>query len=45
MNWKYFVGATIVVAGALLRFAPWPAIVAGVALAAFLNWVKVRSQR
>jgi hypothetical protein len=42
MSWKFFVGATIVVAGALLRYAPLPAIVAGVALAAFFNWIKVR---
>ena len=42
MKWKYFVGASIVVAAALLRYAPLPAIVAGVALAGFLNWMKVR---
>jgi hypothetical protein len=42
MNWKYFVGASIVVAGALLRFAPVPAIVAGVALAGLLNWLRLR---
>jgi hypothetical protein len=42
MQWKAFIGASIVVAGALLRYAPLPAIVAGVALAAFLNWIKLR---
>jgi hypothetical protein len=44
MNWKYFVGASIVVGGALFRYAPLPAIVAGIALAAFLNWVKLRGR-
>ena len=42
MNWKYFVGASIIVAGALLKYAPLPAVVAGVGLAAFLNWMKMR---
>ena len=42
MNWKFFLGASIVVAGALLRFAPLPAIVAGIALAGFMNWMKLR---
>ena len=44
MNWKYFVGASIVVAGALLRYAPVPAIIGGIGLAAFLNWLKLRGQ-
>jgi hypothetical protein len=44
MNWKYFVGASIIVAGALLRYAPLPAIIAGIGLAAFLNWVKLRKR-
>lgn len=43
MNWKLFVGASIVVAGALFRYAPLPAIVAGIALAAALNWRKQRA--
>jgi hypothetical protein len=43
MQWRFFVGASIIVAGSLLRFAPLPAIVAGVALAAVLNWVKLRA--
>jgi hypothetical protein len=42
MNWKLFAGASIVVAGALLRYAPWPAVVVGVALAAFVNWMRMR---
>jgi hypothetical protein len=42
MNWKFFVGSSIVVAGALLRYAPLPAIIAGVALAAFFNLLKLR---
>jgi hypothetical protein len=45
MNWRYFVGASIVVAGALLRFAPVPAIVAGIGLAGFLNWIKLTRRR
>jgi hypothetical protein len=45
MNWKFFVGSSIVVAGALLRYAPLPAIIAGVALAAFFNWLKLRGAR
>jgi hypothetical protein len=44
MNWKYFVGASIIVAGALLRYAPWPAILAGIALAAFMNWLRLRKR-
>jgi hypothetical protein len=44
MNWKYFVGASIVVAGALLRYAPLPAILGGIAFAAFLNWLRLRRQ-
>jgi hypothetical protein len=42
MNWKFFVGSSIVVAGALLPYAPLPAIIAGVTLAAFVNWMKLR---
>jgi len=42
MNWKLFVGASIVVGGALLRYAPLPAVVAGVALAALVNWMRLR---
>ena len=44
MNWKYFAGASIVVAGALFRYAPLPGIVSGIALAAFLNWLKLRGR-
>ena len=42
MNWKFFVGSSIVVVGALLPYAPLPAIAAGVALAALFNWLKLR---
>jgi hypothetical protein len=42
MTWKLFIGASIIVGGSLLRFAPWPAIVAGIALAALVNWLKIR---
>jgi hypothetical protein len=44
MNWKYFAGASIVVAGALLPYAPLPALVAGVALAAAMNWLSLRKR-
>jgi hypothetical protein len=42
MTWKYFISASIIVGGALARYAPLPAIVAGVALAALMNWLKLR---
>jgi hypothetical protein len=43
MNWKYFCGACLVVGGALLKAgAPPIAIVAGMALAAFANYMKYR---
>ena len=42
MTWKYFISASIIVGGALARYAPLPAIVAGVALAALMNLLKLR---
>jgi hypothetical protein len=42
MSWRLFIGAAIIVGGSLLRFAPWPAIVAGIGLAALVNWLKMR---
>jgi hypothetical protein len=42
MTWKYFIGACVLAAGLLLPYAPLPAILAGVALAAVLNWMKHR---
>jgi hypothetical protein len=39
VNWRLFVGASIIVVGVLLKVgAPPVAIVLGVALAAFLSW-------
>jgi hypothetical protein len=39
MNWKYFVGSSILVAGALIKVgAPLLAIALGIAGAAFINW-------
>jgi len=43
VKWKFFVGACILSCGLLFKFgAPIPALVAGVALAAYFNW---RTQR
>ena len=42
MNWKFFIGASIIVAGALARFAPASAIASGLVLAMVLNWIKLR---
>jgi len=30
------------VAGALLRYAPLPGVVAGLGVAAFINWMRIR---
>ena len=44
MNWKFFVGATILSCGLLFKIgAPVLPVVAGVAAAAFLNWKRHRS--
>jgi hypothetical protein len=43
MKWKYFVGASIVVGAALFKAgAPVIAIIAGIAIAAFSNFLKHR---
>ena len=43
MNWKYFVGASILTCGLLFKFgAPLPALVLGVGLAALACWGKTR---
>ena len=43
MNWNYFVGASILVAGLLVKVgAPPLAIATGIALAALLNWKRPR---
>ena len=43
MSWKYFLGACILSAGLLFKAgAPIPAVVMGIAAAAFVNWWKTR---
>ena len=43
MNWKFFGGASILVAGLLFKFgAPPLAIAAGIAFAGGLNWQRHR---
>ena len=43
MNWNLFVGAAILVGGLLLKLgAPLPALVAGIGLAAIVNWTRAR---
>jgi hypothetical protein len=44
MNWKFFVGATILSCGLLFKVgAPVLPVAVGVAAAAYLNWRKHRS--
>lgn len=41
MNWKYFIGSSILVTGLLIKVgAPLVAIALGIAGAAFINWKK-----
>lgn len=43
MKWKFFIGACILVTGLMIKFgAPFPAIAMGIALAAFVNWKRLR---
>lgn len=43
MNWKYFVGSSILVAGLLIKSgAPVMAITVGISGAAFINWKRQR---
>jgi hypothetical protein len=43
MNWKYFIGASILAAGLLIKVgAPLFAVAMGIAMAAFLNWRRER---
>ena len=43
MNWKYFIGASILAAGLLIKVgAPLISIVMGIAAAAFFNWRRER---
>ena len=44
MNWKFFVGGSILTTGLLLKFgAPLPAVAAGIGLAAVINWRRHRT--
>ena len=44
MKWKYFIGASILTAGLLVKAgAPLVAVVIGIAGAAFLNWRRYRT--
>jgi hypothetical protein len=43
MNWKYFIGSCILVAGLLIKVgAPVFAVALGIAGAAFINWKRQR---
>jgi len=45
MKWKFFVGATILTVGLMLKVgAPLVPIALGVAGAAFINWKKLKSE-
>jgi len=44
MNWKLFLGASILTAGLLLKFgAPVPSVAAGIGLAAVIQWRRHRT--
>ena len=46
VNWKFFIGASILTCGLLFKAgAPVPAVAAGIGVVAFLNWRKQRSTR
>jgi hypothetical protein len=46
VNWKYFIGASILSCGLLFKAgAPVPAVAVGIGAAAFLNWRRQRSSR
>ena len=43
MSWRYFIGASILSAGLLLKFgAPWPSVAIGIVFVEFLNWKQKR---
>jgi hypothetical protein len=43
MNWKLFLAACILSGGVLLKYgAPLPAVIMGIALAAFFTWRRQR---
>ncbi len=44
MKWKFFIGSCILASGLLIKFgAPIPAVVLGIALAAVVNWKRMRT--
>jgi hypothetical protein len=43
MSWKFFIGASILAAGLLIKVgAPIAPVVMGIAMAAFFNWRRER---
>ena len=40
MNWKFFIGASILAGGLMLKVAPIWAVATGLALAAAVNWYR-----
>ena len=42
MNWKFFIGASILVGGLMLKVAPVWAVAAGLVLAGLVNWGRHR---
>ena len=42
MNWKFFVGASILAGGLMLKVAPVWAVAAGLILAGLVNWGRQR---
>jgi hypothetical protein len=38
MNWKFFIGASILTGGLMLKVAPIWAVATGLVLAALVNW-------
>jgi hypothetical protein len=42
MNWKFFVGASILAGGLMLKVAPVWAVAAGLVLAGLVNWSRHR---
>jgi hypothetical protein len=42
MNWKFFIGASILVGGLMLKVAPVWAVAAGLLLAGLVNWGRHR---
>ena len=42
MNWKFFIGASILAGGLMLKVAPVWAVAAGLVLAGLVNWGRHR---